>query len=90
MNTIPIGQRVTWHNVLLGASVWAIRRADSGKRRSSCCAAVFGCRVKFIDTNNCAFRGYQELAGRSERKRGSDKPPLASSESNIAAEASVR
>jgi hypothetical protein len=65
--------RITWHNVLLGAPVWAVRRGhwqlaiviDRGRA---------GCRVKFTDTGNCAQRRYEELAGRCAAKHGSDRP----------------
>jgi hypothetical protein len=65
--------RITWHNVLLGAPVWAVRRGHwqpamvIGRGRA-------GCRVKFTDTGNCAQRRYEELAGRCVAKNGSDRP----------------
>lgn len=65
--------RITWHNVLLGSPVWAIRRGHWQP------AVVVSrgrhvCRVRFIDTGNCAQRRYEELAGRSPAKNGADKP----------------
>jgi hypothetical protein len=65
--------RITWHTVLLGAPVWAVRRGHwqaaivIGRGRA-------GCRVKFTDTGNCAQRRYEALAGRCPAKNGSDRP----------------
>ena len=47
--------KVTWHNALLGGAVWSLRRGHwqpaivIGRGRATC-------RIKFIDTGNCARR----------------------------------
>jgi hypothetical protein len=68
--------KVTWHNVLLGGAVWSLRRGQwqpatvIGRGRATC-------RIRFIDTGNCARRRYEELAGRCITKHGSDRPEVA-------------
>jgi hypothetical protein len=67
--------KVTWHNVLLGGAVWSLRRGRwqpaivIGRGRAAC-------RIKFIDTGNCARRRYGELAGRCIAKHGGDRPEV--------------
>jgi hypothetical protein len=64
--------KVSWHNVLLGSAVWSLRRGHwqaavvTGRGRATC-------RIKFIDTGNCARRQYEELVGRCIAKHGSDR-----------------
>src|SRR5690349_2014299 len=71
--TIPLAQRVTWHTCLLGGTVYAIRRGHWQPAIIVQRGRV-GCRVKFEDTDNCAFRQYSELVGRNPKKQGADKP----------------
>jgi hypothetical protein len=65
--------RITWHNVLLGASIWAVRRGH-WQPAIVISRGRAGCRVKFTGTGNCAQRRYEELAGRCAAKNGSDRP----------------
>jgi len=65
--------RITFRNVLLGGPVWAVRRghwqpAEMIARGRACC------RIKFIDTRNCAKRRYEELSGRCTAKNSQDRP----------------
>jgi len=65
--------RITWHNVLLGAPVWAVRRGH-WQPAIVISRGRAGCRVKFIDTGHCSTRRYEELAGRCTAKHGNDRP----------------